>query len=201
MKTLNKILFVALFLLTTSETYSANLLRQNLINAGSKENALTLYRLYSNSEKASVWSDKITQVLSLNIWNSSQINLLNNLHGEINSQIFDTTSQAFINFNGFMQTWKTQALSHFNIVQLRFIVTIVMDYNPNDVPEPGESNGTKCNCSTGSDWCGGTLIPGENCTSKLKCDEQDGCGTLWLHKCNGTCMGAQPMTTNGSIQW
>ncbi|MBU3662098.1 MAG: bacteriocin fulvocin C-related protein [Bacteroidetes bacterium] len=130
MKPLNKILFLALFLLTTSETYSANLLRQNLINAGSKENALILYRLYSNSEKASVWSDKITQVLSLNIWNSSQINLLNNLHGEINSQIFDTTSQAFINFNGFMQNWKTQALSHFNIVQLRFIVTIVMDYNP-----------------------------------------------------------------------
>jgi hypothetical protein len=194
------LLIISLLFTMNSRVFGANPLRNNLIIAGNKHNALMIYQSYSNQQKAAVWIDKINQVISLNCWNNIQLSYLNNLLGQINSQIFDPTSQSFINFNGFIQTWQQQALSQFNKIQLRFIVTTISDYNPNDIPNPGDDNGQDCNCSLDSDWCGGTLIPGENC-KKLLCTQKEGCGTFWLHKCTGVCSGAQPMNINGGVQW
>jgi hypothetical protein len=100
------LLIISLLFTMNSRVFGANPLRNNLIIAGNKHNALMIYQSYSNQQKAAVWIDKINQVISLNCWNNIQLSYLNNLLGQINSQIFDPTSQSFINFNGFIQTWQ-----------------------------------------------------------------------------------------------
>lgn len=44
--------------------------------------------------------------------------------------------------------------------------------------------GNYCECSSNSDWCSnGTCNSNERCSA----DAVDGCGTLWLFRCNGIC--------------
>lgn len=166
-----------------------NTLRGNLVNSGSKEAAVILYQSYSSSEKAQVWVDKMNQVIGLSCWNSDQINLLVSLRGQLSSSVF-SDSAAFLVFENFVNSWKTSAILKFSAQQLRFIVTTVADYSPDDIPHSGGGSAPDCNCSTASDWCGGGIFD-ETCF-KINCMENTGCGTFWQYRCTGTCAGAQP---------
>ena len=169
--------------------FAMNTLRSNLVSSGSKEAAVTLYQSYTPSEKAQVWVDKMNQVIGLSCWSSDQINLLVSLNGQINSSVF-SDSAAFLVFEEFVNSWKSSAIQKFTAQQLRFIVTTVADYSPDDIPHSGGGNAPDCNCSTSSDWCGGGIFD-ETCF-KTNCSQSHGCGTFWRYYCTGTCFGAQP---------
>lgn len=177
---------------------AVNPLRQALINAGSKDEALIIYENYSNAEKAIVWTDKIDQVIGLNNWNSDQLDLLNNLKNQINAGIFELNSTSFTNFHNWANTWKTQAVLKFEVAQLRFMVTLIHDYSTDYIG--GGSSTQDCNCTSGSDYCDGIIITtGDACNGKLSCTQKQGCGLFWSWPCNGLCQGAQPSTSNGTL--
>jgi hypothetical protein len=192
-------LFQILFLLFGLKVMAVNPLRQALINAGSKDEALIIYENYSNSEKAIVWTDKIDQVIGLNNWNSDQLNILNNLKNQINAGIFELNSTSFTKFHNWANSWKTQAFLKFEVAQLRFMVTLVHDYSTDYIG--GGSSTQDCNCTSQSDYCNGIFLPGSDqvCNGKLNCTQKQGCGLFWSWPCNGLCQGAQPSNSIGTV--
>jgi hypothetical protein len=193
---MKKVIIIIICLFLAKEGFSINELRQALVSAGSKEAALQIYDNYSNSQKASVWTDKLTQVLSLSIWNTAQINLLNDLKGHINEGIFEVGSTSEESFNSWYVSWKASAIENFDIVQLRFIITLVSDFNAS-YTGGGTATGNNCNCATNDDYCDGIIIStGDSCTSGSCSTKSSGCGRFWMKGCNGTCNGAQPAGSN-----
>jgi hypothetical protein len=175
-------------------TTAINPLRQALIDVGNKDAAVLIYNGYSPIEKKAVWVDKIDQVLALNLWNENQIQVLVSLKNQIEPNIFVNNSKEAVDFQIWSSTWKANALLSFEISKLRFIVTLVSDYDPAFKPKEGEEGAPNCNCASGDDYCGGIIIStGDICNSKLKCTSVSGCGLFWRHSCNGTCQGAQPL--------
>ncbi|OYU94251.1 MAG: hypothetical protein CFE21_16830 [Bacteroidetes bacterium B1(2017)] len=180
--------------------FSANDLRAALINANSKDAAQSIFEGYSNHQKASVWVDKLNQVLSLTCWNENQIALLTSFRNEIVAGIFVAGSQTQQDFQTWSESWKTRALQYFSISQVRFILTLVSDYKAS-YTSGGSSSGSSCNCSTGDDFCDGIIIStGDACKSGGCETKSSGCGKLWMYTCNGTCQGVQPSGIN-TIIW
>ena len=52
-----------------------------------------------------------------------------------------------------------------------------------------------CECATDSNWCDRGTNPDVCCVRGGSCEtSSSGCGTLWCHSCNGTCLRADPST-------
>ena len=201
MKKINlKSIAVTLLVCCVSFANAMNPLRQALIDVGNKDAAVVLYNGYSPNEKKAVWTDKINQVLLLNIWNGKQIQVLESLKNQIESNFFVNNTKEAIDFQIWSIGWKSNALLSFEISKLRFIVTLISDNNPNFKPMEGNDGASNCNCASGDDYCGGIIIStGDICNSKLKCTSVSGCGLFWRHSCDGTCQGDQPSKGPASI--
>jgi hypothetical protein len=139
-------------------------------------------------------------VLLLNIWNGKQIQVLESLKNQIESNIFVNNTKEAIDFQIWSIGWKSNALLSFEISKLRFIVTLISDYDSNFKPMEGNDGASNCNFASGDDYCGGIIIStGDICNSKLKCTSVSGCGLFWRHSCDGTCQGDQPSKGPASI--
>lgn len=199
-KIILKSIVIAMLVCCVSFTNAMNPLRQALIDVGNKDAAVVLYNSYSPNEKNAVWLDKMNQVLSLNIWNGKQIQVLESLKNQIESNIFVTNTKESVDFQIWSIGWKSNALLSFEISKLRFIVTLISDYDPTFKPTEGNDGAPNCNCASGDDYCGGIIIStGDICNSKLKCTSISGCGLFWRHSCDGTCQGDQPSKGPASI--
>lgn len=152
----------------------------------------------SPQRKHALWTNKMDQVLKLNVWTDEQLQIISNLYDQLSVDIFVRNSDAFKQFAEFEPKWLETTQHSFSHKQFSSIFKSLATYEVNDEQiGPGSPGGPGnvdpcddcvpeynfyCSCSTESDWCSNG-----GCTSGTCAFFTDGCGTLWWYICNGLC--------------
>ncbi len=176
----------------TLTTLDLNEERKHIMDLG-WEDQRTYYNNLPAERKLALWSQKLDQVIDLDIWNSEQQNLLLQLQRELSLELFKNGSLAEKNFKEkFEPDWSSSARKNFagqlagEIVQNLGNLSISSTGNTMKIAIPGGGGSQKevCECSHFSSYCG---FKGW-CQSSGSCEFMlSGCGTLWLFACDGMC--------------
>lgn len=135
-----------------------------------------------------IWQDKYDEFKSKYLLNIDQISFVNSIIDFINSGEYSIPLTQ--NGEDILESMYNLGITLFD-KEMLYVVLADID-NP-DEPQNLSSGGSvtlNCNCASESNWCG--VISGPtNCSTANRCFETTGCGTLWMHYCNGRC-GAVP---------
>lgn len=134
-----------------------------------------------------IWKDKLSQVLSLDIWNDAQRKHLESLNKAFNASLYTDENKKHLFFTNFGLAWWEKANMLFEKDQLIRIVGITDDYTVVENVPPSLED-PNCNCNRTYDFCSGLEDFCRPRSSTTPCNSSsNGCGVLWLNSCNGRC--------------
>lgn len=180
-----KTLFFFSLLLYSAVSMAIHPLRERLLLLNNLDVMRNVYQSYTPNEKKLVWEDKLNQVIDLNMWNETQMNLLQELKLKVSSATFDENWSGINDFRAGIEVWYLSALNSFSQVQLYNMFAVPHDFINADAPT-GAGSTVDCECNKGSAISCVYNIAG-NCNEK-KCNvEAMGCGFMWAFDCDGLC--------------
>lgn len=155
------------------------------------------YRAFSGNQRIDLWRGKITEALSLD-WSAKErahlvallkivesnptwfSNEMNNNEAEQDNMTL--TMYRWMEYATETLKWNKDLLYAIVATPQKMIDKTGDLYGTPLTKGPIGPAGDSCNCNFKSDWCRNTTC------SPARCNEQpQGCGTLWMTACNGTC--------------
>lgn len=151
----------------------------NVLNENSTPEKKLMYSLLNKDEKKIFWIKTLETIISKNNLNKNQINLINELKNNINSDIFNESSN-----NDKREIFKNRYVNEFiNKAKVLFthnqINSIFFDANSKLYDST-----PVCNCNGGSIFACGDSYQCKETSCKLKVHD---CGFLWMFDCDGEC--------------
>jgi len=185
-----KQLTIALFLFIQFQVHAMNPLRLNIINQANTENRRAIYLTYSADQKATVWLDKLNQVIQYGGWNEEQLQLLSLMKNKITPYIFIEGSPQQNDWLKFYDQFEVAGITSFTKIVYGKIFVSLHDYSV-DMTITGSDPPSDCGCMVGSNFTCEWWIPGGTECGKAACVEKPrGCGGVWNQRCDGNCKAA-----------
>lgn len=157
------------------------------VNMDKIENVLILkgqgqkiaYRMLNANEKLFIWEDKLSNLLSSNDLNSSQISYIKELQNTLKVENFNLTNQKSAYYKEYLVKMKKIGYTLFSPKEM---VSYFSNLNSNINQKYQEPPRIHCGCSTADDWC----VTGD-CYSFYCTTADAGCGWWLGEDCNGFC--------------
>ncbi len=168
-----------------------NLVKYNsLTSLSSISDQKKAYSTLTASEKASMWSIHLDNMIKQNHYNPVQLEVIAEAK-ELLIANRDANNKDFVNSDAFI-IWNHKAAEAFTNNEIfSLFVTLKRKSNINNVMDGGGTQ--SCGCSTVSDWCNVPKPPAGS-DYYWQCDGGGGCtiitsdcGTFWRYDCNSTC--------------
>lgn len=163
---------------------SGNYVRSQFVQLPIEEQK-ELYNSMTPQSRYNLWAEKLTSLRELVVFDSDQIERIDELDQRISYKEFDPTSEEYqIFMNDFMPAFNQKARMVFSVEQLYYGFGSLDDYSAVAAgPQPPVIDRIKnCNCSKAVNLCGTQVACAGSCTNS-----EIGCGYLWLYSCNGRC--------------